>query len=224
MKPYYEDEFVRLFLGDCLDVTEWLSADALFLDPPYGRDWKQGSLKHKAHSGGIINDTDTSVRDQALRMWGTERTAACFGDLMLPPPPGTKQVLVYKKPADAGLRGATGGFRRDLEAIYLLGKWSAGIGGSSSLLTTRASNVGGFVGLSASCGHPHAKPQDIITQVITHMQQPAVIADPFTGSGSILIAARNLSLRAVGVEIDERYAERCARRLAQGTLFQGTAS
>lgn len=72
---------------------------------------------------------------------------AVFGDLMLPPPEGTKLVAVYAKPAGSGLRGAIGGIRRDAEAIYLLGGWKSGLGGRSSIFTTRRPLVGG-----KSCG------------------------------------------------------------------------
>ena len=228
-EPYYADDLVTLYLGDCREVTEWLAADVLVCDPPYGRGWKQGDgmpsrgkfAKGRGHSG-IAGDTDTAVRDTALSLWGVNlRPAVVFGDLMLEPPAATRQVLIYAKPPDAGARGAMGGFRRDAEAIYLTGPWGAGLGGRSSVIRTGARGQGG---LYASCatryGHPHAKPVDVMETLIAACP-PGVIADPFVGAGSTLIAARNLGRRAIGVEVDERYCERAAKRLCQGVLITG---
>jgi hypothetical protein len=226
-KPYYASGLVTLYLGDCREVTGWLAADVLVTDPPYGRGWKQGQLHGRKGAvngqwvsdghGGIAGDADTTVRDEALGLWDWRNgPAAVFGDLNLPPPAGSKQTLIYPKPPPAGLRGATAGFRRDAEAIYLIGAWPSGIGGRSSIITT-GSRVQGNGGCQSRYRHPHAKPVDVMETLIAACP-PGVIADPFAGSGSTLVAARNQGRRAIGVEIDERYAEQAARRLAQGVL------
>jgi DNA modification methylase len=224
--PYWSDGQVALYLGDCREVTEWLAADVLVTDPPYGRGWKQGELKGRlnrsdSHSG-IAGDQDTAVRDAALAAWGT-RFAAVFGDLMLPPPTGNKLTMVYRQPPNAGTRGAIGGWRRDAEAIYLLGPWSSGLGGRSSVIATASRSQGNPSSAQGRYGHPHAKPVDVMETLIGACP-PGVIADPFAGSGSTLVAARNLGRRAIGVELEERYCERIAGRLSQAAFDFGEAS
>lgn len=234
-EPYYADAAVTLWHGDCREIAEWLAADVLVTDPPYGRGWKQGETRLRDSNGnrtrrgasdrraGIVGDGDASTRDAALTLWGTVRVAVVFGDPLIEHPVETRQVLGYCKPADGGNKGTFGGFLRDLELIYLVGPWKAGLNGTSSVLRTGARNVGNPVGLAARYGHPHAKPVDVMEALISRCP-PGVIADPFAGSGSTLVAARNLGRRAIGVEIDERYCELIARRLSQSALPIGEAS
>jgi hypothetical protein len=233
MEPYYSDAMVTLYLGDCREITAWLAADVLVMDPPYGRAWRQGRIEGQGAGRtrgnlsvgleGIRGDGDVAVRDAVLAAWPAERVAVAFGDLMLAPPVGTRQTMVYCKPPDAGTRGATAGRRRDVEAIYLIGPWPSGIGTArGSLLTTTARAVGSPSGLAARYGHPHAKPVDIMAELIS-MCPGGVIADPFAGAGSTLVAAKQLGRRAIGVELEEQYCERAAERLAEPDLFGGAA-
>lgn len=226
--PYYSDDLVTLYHGDNREITEWLDADAMVTDPPYGRGWRQGRLKDKrggykaesASRAGIIGDDSTAARDTALTMWGPDRPAILFGDLMLAPPAAARLVAVYAKPPDAGMRGAIGGVRRDLEAVYLCGTaWTSGLGGRSSLFRTMEAQQGSQHGIVARAGgHPHAKAQDVMRALIGLTPGGATIADPFAGSGSTLVAAAFLGRRAIGVELDEAFCEMAARRLSQGLL------
>jgi site-specific DNA-methyltransferase (adenine-specific) len=70
--------------------------------------------------------------------------------------------------------------------------------------------------------HPCEKPPALMQHIISTSTRPGdVVLDAFAGSGSTLIAARDLGRRSIGIEIDERYCEIAAKRLAQGVLDFG---
>lgn len=221
--PYYSDEFVTLYHGDCREVTAWLEADVLVTDPPYGIAWsKHGggrdrsrALPHEAKRG-ILSDGDTAARDDALLAWG-DKPAVVFGSPLITPPPRTIQVLVWRKPVDAGVIGARFVWRRDWEAIYLLGNWPRVNPNRSSVIESK----GGVERYRTE--HPHTKPTALMEHLI--METPlGVIADPFAGSGATLLAAKLLGRSAVGVEADEKWCELAAKRLCQDALDFGAVS
>lgn len=216
--PYWQGDGISLYLGDCREVEEWLSADVLLTDPPYGVKWTVPSYNGGRRHDGIENDGDLTTRDDVLRTWGGAKPAMVFGSPVAPFPVNTKQILVWAKPVDSGIFGSIGGYRRDWEAIYLLGKWPAGPARRSGIIRTSVGTNSYLTG-----GHPHAKPEALLEALIDAAPKGA-IADPFAGSGTTLVAAKRAGRKAIGVEIEERYAEIAARRLDQGVLDFGSAS
>lgn len=118
---------------------------------------------------------------------------------------------MWQKPSQLGFMGTVGGFRRDWEAIYLGGKWPKSTAQQSGVI--RLSDSQEYL----RAGHPHAKPVGLMERLIERC--PAgVIADPFAGSGSTLVAAVNQGRKAIGVELEERYCELIAKRLGNQTM------
>lgn len=217
MKPYYSDDHVTIYHGDCREIDAWLAADVLVTDPPYGIAWRKGENRarsSRAH-GGILNDDTTAARDDALALWG-DRPAVVFGSFYAPPP-AAKQWLVWVKPNNAGVVGSTTGFRRDVEPVYLCGKWPMRSAKRSSCLRSTIPNIGSPSSPAGTWGHPHAKPDDLLRDLISECPD-GVVADPFMGSGTTLRAAKDLGRKAIGIELDERYCEIAAKRCAQEVL------
>ena len=72
---------------------------------------------------------------------------------------------------------------------------------------------------AGSMTHPTEKPVDICVMVIRKFSdQGNIVLDPFMGSGTTLRAAKDLGRKAIGIEIEERYAEIAAKRLEQEIL------
>lgn len=119
-----------------------------------------------------------------------------------PTPPGNwTDRLVWDK-RRPGMNG--GPWRYTHEAIYARGFVRNG-NGNFSILTQYPADQD---------LHIHAKPVALMEALLS-VAPPGIIADPFSGSGATLIAARNLGRKVIGVELEERYCELIATRLAQ---------
>jgi site-specific DNA-methyltransferase (adenine-specific) len=217
-EPYYSDDLVTLYLGDCREVTDWLDADVLVTDPPYGMAHLSGWDSPQRR---IAGDSDGSVRDAALDLWGG-KPAAVFGTWKKPRPLRVRHLVVWDKSegTGCGMGDLSAAWGNSHEEIYFLGEWKRGDRPRHpSVIRTKD----GLRSLSRSTGHPTPKPVGLITTILSHAPL-GTVADPFAGSGSTLVAAKQLGRRAIGIELEERYCEIVARRLAQGALELAPAS
>lgn len=208
MKPYYQDEFVTLFHGDCLEITDWLSADVLVTDPPYGMSYKSN---RKKSLNPVANDHDVNVRDESLQLWG-DKPALVFGTWKVERPKNVRQLIVWDKRGGAGFSGDLQMPWADItEEIYVFGSGWKGprVPAIYSVPTLPAAN---------RPEHPTPKPFGLMEKLIDKCPD-GVIADPFAGSGATLVAARNLGRKVIGVELEEKYCELIANRLGQA-VFQ----
>lgn len=212
MNPYYVDEFVTLYHGDCLAEDFWANSHVLITDPPYGMN---ADLGRHFTRGMMAADHDTQARDRALGIWGSVKPAAVFGHWRRPRPMGVRHLLVWDK-VHMALGDEKAPFSTTHEEIYILGNgWEPG----RRPTVIRYPNLLG----GRRPEHPTPKPVGLLEQLV-QAAPPGVIADPFAGSGSTLLAARAQDRHAIGVEIEERYCELIATRLAQGDLFSEAAS
>jgi site-specific DNA-methyltransferase (adenine-specific) len=218
MKPYYQDDLITLYHGDCLEITDWLDADVLVTDPPYGIAHRQrhggywGSDNYKEVRNAVANDATIEIRDAALQNWG-DKPGLVFGSWKADRPANTNFRLIWHKKGQAP-GPANQAFITQDEEIYVLGK---GFKKTSppmrSVITTeepRSIEV-------AKIGHPTPKPIGLM-EILIDRCPDGVIADPFAGSGATLVAARNLGRQVIGIELEERYCELIAKRVSQSAF------
>jgi site-specific DNA-methyltransferase (adenine-specific) len=239
--PYYSDEHVTLYHGDCREVLASLpdrSVNCVITDPPYSdrthemtRSNSNGAKRHgnRILSGSFGFDSIslpdlTAVLAECGRVsqrWVTANLDYRHAFPLQESPPTGLRVLrigVWVKtnpnPQISGDRPAQGWesiaymHRDDLRP-----KWSGG-GRAANFVMPNAQNH----------GHPTTKPLDMVRQFVQWFTEPGdTILDPFAGSGTTLRAAVDEGRKAIGVELDERYCELIAKRLAQGVLDFGQA-
>lgn len=218
MEPYYEDDWVTLYHGDCLELADvWTGADVLVTDPPYGMAYRDGK------GVSVSGDIDTNVRDAALAAWPSDKPSIAFGTWKADRPSGVRQVGIWDK-CEQLVPGAMLPVAGSHEEFYLMGQWPkltpggrVREGGNPSRRGSVFRVPGYNPASSERPDHPTPKPPALMMQLVA-LCPPGVIADPFAGSGSTLIAARNLGRKVIGVELEEKYCELIAKRLQQQTF------
>jgi len=227
MRPYYQAGGISLYHGDCRDVLAELrlgpAVDLLLTDPPYGMQFAgDGLTTRRANVRGDGVRQGVRVARQALFVAlplladDAHVLVFChweswpdFYDALCPLVP-IKNALVWHKD-----RGGTGDtqmeYARDFEIVLYGARGRRPIRGRRDGAVIR-----GFPPVSSTRLHPTQKPTGLLGYLIgKHTPPDGLVLDPFVGSGSTLIAARQLGRRAVGIEIDERYCQVSAARLQQ---------
>ncbi len=213
MKPYYEHDGITIYHGDCREVLPAMlffpATGVIVMDPPYG-------INHTSSYGSswentrIANDNSTDLRD-----WLIERLSPCpmvvFGTWKIQKPTQTKQMLVWDKGPAFGMGDLRFPWKNSFEEIYVIGN---GFKGKRDEGVLRGAPVVSWE--SRGRKHPHEKPTWLMAHFIGKSQGD--VLDPCMGTGPTLIAAKDLGRKAIGIEIEERYCEIAAKRLAQGVL------
>jgi DNA modification methylase len=213
MKPYYEHGGITIFNADCREALFWVNpVDLLLTDPPYGI----GESNEKNSTRGLLAPTrdygnyewDKSLIDQKLIDAARDlaRFQIIFGGNYYALPP-TSCWLVWDKE-----NGATD--FADCELAWTNLKKAVRIKHHRWHGMLRKGNEARF--------HPTQKPLDVMAWAIQQAPYALSILDPFMGSGTTLVAAKQLGRRAIGIELEERYCEIAAKRLEQECLFDAS--
>ena len=237
LRPYYDADGITIYLGDCAEIAPTLGRfDLLCTDPPYGI----GEARKDHGSRGKVRETRAG-RSRAVwkvrRAYGLtyqrsewddrapskETIDACrqtatwqclFGGNYFELPPSKCWLVWDKENGENDFADAELAWTNYERAVRLKRyQWNGFV-------------RGGLAGKAAVAAepryHPTQKPLAVMSWVISLCpERPTSILDPFMGSGTTLVAAKNLGIRAVGIEREERYCEIAVRRLAQRTLALG---
>lgn len=217
-QPYYEADGVTLWHGDYrdhLDLFREGVADVMLTDPPYGISYNSG-MRRDTLAASIVGDTDTFARDDALMHWGLAtpevRAALVFGTWRVSRPPAVRARLIWDTKGALGMGDLSVPWKPSDQEVYVIGKGFIGRRDSNVLTCAPVQSMS-----ANGRQHPHEKPVALLVRLLDKCP-PGVVLDPFAGSGSTLVAAKQLGRRAIGIEIDEQYCEIAVKRLQQGAL------
>jgi site-specific DNA-methyltransferase (adenine-specific) len=218
--PYYQDESVTLYHGDCRDVLPELHpVDLVLTDAPYGVSY---SSNHNIGRGTapITNDgarLSIALQRQVIPLLSAKHVLWFTRWDVWPD-------VWYELGAWFPLRG-----------LLIWDKGHPGMGdlthwgpsyemiasaGQGAISGRRDESVLRFTPMAPHRReHPTEKPTELLGYLIDKLR-PTTVLDPFAGGGSTLLAARLAGVQSIGIEIKEEYCELIARRMSQGVLIE----
>ncbi len=223
-----EDFINKVICGDCLEILPMIPdgvIDAVITDPPYGVSYETArrSPGDKLRTP-IQNDGDLSLVAKVWPIIIQTMKPNCHWYAFASPSKiveaagiylGYKHIIAW----DKGNRGTVGdltcGFGEAWEAIFFGGTGRRPINGKRPRTIVRHDWSSADYPV-----HPTVKPVPLIERMIGWSSNPGdIILDPFAGSGTTLIAAKQLGRKYIGIEINKDYCRIAEDRLRQEELF-----
>lgn len=212
--PYYSHNGITIYHGDCREILPLLpKVDLVLTDPPYG-------IFKSLNSDGIMFGKPTIYsEDKTAHIWDNKPTP----ELLLMVKTTAKQFVIWGGNYFADILGACPGIliwnKKTGNNSYADGEaaWS-NVAGTMRIFTHQW--CGAIKDSERNCRaiHPTQKPVRVMQWCIELADNPHTILDPFMGSGTTLVAAKQLGRKAIGIEIEEKYCEIAAKRLGQEVL------
>jgi DNA modification methylase len=225
--PYYSDDLVTIYHGDCRDVMRALpreAAEVLITDPPYGMNYQSNMRRvsfdliagDEEFDAGWLRDARPLVKPRSpVYVFAQDASIAPTREAIVAVGWSLSRMLVWDKMA------MTAG---DLEDVgsrteYIVAATAAG----SSDRRKYAARDPNLIAIprvdTRLLRHPAEKPVALLSYLIVRSTGPDdLVLDPFMGSGPTIEAAKSLGRRAIGIEIEERYCEIAATRCSQEVL------
>ena len=218
-KPYYQHGGITIYNADCRLVLPTLpKCDLLLTDPPYELVAAGGGLgKKRGYEESLAGLTDGFDIEllASFPNWMCFCAKAQLISLLSLAMKGERwMLLTWNKPDPTPLMN--GNYLPDTE--YIVHRFTKLYGSypDRSRFTVMCGGEKFF--------HPTGKPLPLIGKLMRlGCDSGQLVVDPFMGSGTTLVAAKNLGRKAIGIEIEERYCEIAAKRLQQEVFDFGGA-
>jgi site-specific DNA-methyltransferase (adenine-specific) len=230
VKKYFQNEWVTLYHGDCLEVLPRLPASSIgcvITDPPYGVNYE--STWRKESFGVIAGDKSQDVAVLALRecqrVLQNKAHVYTFGQYDLTGLNYTAPVeLIWDKGTQSvGNLNCPWGPAHEYIQFRVFNNSKQNIANGEGNLTAKM-RKGSVLHVPAIRGgsatrHPTEKPVQLLRELIESSSRFGdTILDFFGGVGSTAVAAMLEGRKCILIELEERYLEIAARRLSQSVL------
>jgi site-specific DNA-methyltransferase (adenine-specific) len=210
----------KIYCEDCVEGLKKIpdnSVDCIITDPPYGINYVSNHYKDKNPHKTIINDDRLFIPlDELWRILKPNGAMFVFFSHKVPLiDKRVKNTIIWvKNNWTAGDLYAD--FGNQYECIAFMPKEGF------KLKSKRYSNIWNFDRLPAhKLKHPTQKPKSIIRRLIEcATEEGQIVLDPFMGSGTTAVVAKEMKRNFIGFEIEEDYFKVINERLNQSGLSE----